>query len=221
MRILVADDDAICRCLLETTLQKWGHDVVSCSTGGEALRHLSGSEPPELAILDWMMPELDGPEVCREVRSTARANPLYLVLLTTRSRRDDVVEGLNAGADDYMIKPFDLEELRARVLAGGRIVQLQAALSERVRELESALAQVKQLQGLLPICSYCKRIRDDENYWEQVELYIGKHSHAQFSHGICPACFEKHVRPQLDEISRGRGEPTRPGLADSTPNAIP
>jgi CheY-like chemotaxis protein len=202
VRILVADDDAICRCLLETTLARWGHEVVSCTTGGEAWVHLSGSAAPELAILDWMMPELDGPEVCRRLRSAAPPNPPYLVLLTTRSRRDDVVEGLDAGADDYMIKPFDLEELRARVHAGGRIVQLQAALSERVRELEAALAQVKQLQGLLPICSYCKRIRDDENYWEQVELYIGKHSGAQFSHGICPACFEEHVRPQLEELSR-------------------
>jgi CheY-like chemotaxis protein len=199
---LVADDDPICRSLLETTLRRLGHEVVACATGGDALRQLTGSEPPELAILDWMMPEMDGTEVCRSLRASGTPNPPYLVLLTTRSCRDDVVQGLEAGADDYMVKPFDLQELRARVHAGERIVHLQSALSERVRELEAALAQVKQLQGLLPICSYCKRIRDDENYWEQVELYIGKHSQAQFSHGICPACFEKHVRPQLDEISR-------------------
>lgn len=205
MKILVADDDAICRTLLESTLKRWGYEVVPCSTGVDALRQFGTEHPPGMAILDWMMPEMDGLEVCRHLRAAGGANPPYLVLLTARGCRDDVIQGLQAGADDYMVKPFDLEELRARVNAGGRVIRLQAALSERVKELERALAQVKQLQGLLPICSYCKRIRDDQNYWEQVELYIGKHSQAQFSHGICPACFEKHVRPQLAELTRKHG----------------
>ena len=109
----------------------------------------------------------------------------------------DVVKGLEAGADDYMIKPFDAEELRARVRVGFRVLDLQEKLTHRVDELEQALGQIKQLQGLLPICSYCKKIRDDGNYWQQVEEYIGSHSEVKFSHGICPACYEKEMIPQL------------------------
>ena len=111
---------------------------------------------------------------------------LYVILLTARDARADVVAGLDAGADDYLIKPFDLEELRARVQVGRRLVALQDRLADRVAELQEALTKVKQLNGLLPICAYCKRIRTDQNYWEQVEHYVAEHSEAQFSHGICP-----------------------------------
>lgn len=107
------------------------------------------------------------------------------------------MRGLDAGADDYIIKPFNREELRARVKVGVRILDLQNNLAGRVSELERAMAGVKQLQGLLPICCYCKKIRDDQNYWQQVEGYISRHSEAQFSHGVCPDCFEKIVKPEL------------------------
>ena len=89
---------------------------------------------------------------------------------------------------------------------GTRVVALQQALADRVRRLEQALANVKQLQGLLPICSYCKRIRDDRNYWQQVESYISVHSGVQFSHSYCPDCYDKHVKPQLDALDRGPDE---------------
>jgi response regulator RpfG family c-di-GMP phosphodiesterase len=106
------------------------------------------------------------------------------------------VAGLDAGADDYVVKPFDQEELRARVQVGIRVLKLQRSLADRVTELELALDRVNQLQGLLPICCYCKRIRDDRNYWHQVEAYIENHSDAQFSHGVCPECIEK-LRGQI------------------------
>src|SRR5438105_4818844 len=112
--------------------------------------------------------------------------------------------GLGAGADDYIVKPFEREELRARVQVGFRMLALQAALADRVRELEEALTRVKQLQGLLPICSYCKKVRDDRNYWQQVETYIEGHSDAQFTHGICPECREKYVEPELERLRRIR-----------------
>jgi len=112
------------------------------------------------------------------------------MLLTSRDSRADLVAGLDAGADDYLIKPFDPEELRARVHVGLRVLSLQDRLSEQVAELQAALAKVRQLAGLLPICSYCKRIRNDNNYWEQVDSYIAHHSDTLFSHGICPACFD-------------------------------
>jgi len=198
VRILIADDDAVSRHMLEATLQKLGYVTVVAGNGAEAWTLLQDEDAPRLAILDWMMPGMDGPEVCRRARAAPRTPPPYIILLTTRDSRADVVAGLDAGADDYMAKPFDREELRARVGVGVRMVELQQSLADRLRDLEDALARVKQLQGLLPICSYCKKIRDDGNYWNQVETYISAHSGAQFSHGICPDCFEKFVRPQLE-----------------------
>jgi phosphoserine phosphatase RsbU/P len=144
-----------------------------------------------------MMPELDGPEVCRRVRRDLPLANMYLVLLTARESRGDLVVGLDAGADDYITKPFDAEELRARVQVGVRVLALQERLAERVADLQTALAKVKQLRGLLPICSYCKRIRGDDQYWQQLEGYIAEHSDAQFSHGICPTCYAA-VSAELD-----------------------
>jgi DNA-binding response OmpR family regulator len=205
MRMLVAEDDPISRRLLEATLVKWGHEVVLATDGAQAWAALSADDAPRLAILDWMMPELDGVDVCRRVRALPGAASPYLILLTAKGRPEDTVAGLEAGADDYVTKPFDRDELRARIQAGMRIVQLQQSLADRVAELEQALVRVKHLQGLLPICAYCKKIRDDRNYWQQVEGYIAAHSEAQFSHSICPDCYDTHVRPELDRLRRERG----------------
>lgn len=193
--------------MLEATLQKWGYSTITAVDGSEAWRCLQSEDPPQLVVLDWMMPGLDGLEVCRKVRAGARTPLPYVILVTARESRADVVTGLNAGADDYMSKPFDHEELRARIGVGVRVVKLQQSLAARLVELEQALARVKQLQGLLPICSYCKKIRDDKNYWQQVDAYIAEHSEAQFSHGICPDCFEKFVKPELEGPPAG-GEQT-------------
>ena len=130
---------------------------------------------------------------------------MYLLLVTAREGRSDVVAGLDAGADDYVIKPFDPEELRARVAVGVRVLGLQQKLAERVAELQTALSNVKQLRGLLPICSYCKRIRGDDQYWTQVEGYIAQHSDAQFSHGICPTCYHK-LSAELDGLENKRSK---------------
>jgi len=113
------------------------------------------------------------------------------------------MEGFRSGTDDYLTKPFDQDELYARLKVGKRIMELQEKLAKRIGELEESLSKVKQLQGLLPICSYCKKIRNDKNYWEQVEGYFSKHSEAQFSHGICPECYEKHFQEEMDKIKEG------------------
>jgi sigma-B regulation protein RsbU (phosphoserine phosphatase) len=200
--ILVADDDPVHRRLVEAALVSRGFAVVSCRDGDEAWAGLARPDAPELAVLDWVMPGLDGPEICRRVRAREAATPTYLILLTANDRVDQIVAGLEAGADDYLTKPCRLPELVARVRVGLRVVELQRALADRVAALEEALARVKQLQGLLPICAYCKRIRDDRDYWDQVESYLARHADVQFSHGICPECFERVMR---EEVGRDPG----------------
>ena len=204
VKILIAEDDEVSRRMLQVFLLRWGYEVVIAKDGEEAWRVLESADAPKLAILDWMMPVLDGVEICRRVRLAPRASPAYLILLTARGDNQDIVRGLDAGADDYVTKPFNKDEMRARLNVGVRVVELQANLADRVIELERALAGVNQLQGLLPICSYCKKIRDDKNYWQQVEGYISAHSEAQFSHGICPDCYEKIVQPELQKDSSNK-----------------
>src|SRR5687768_7092040 len=198
MKILIAEDNPVSRRVLEATLEKFGHQVIVAADGAQAWTTLQRADAPSLAILDWMMPELDGVEICRRVRETPTSTPPYIILLTAKSERGDVVAGLDAGANDYLTKPFDRAELRARVQVGVQVLELQKNLAARVCELEDALAQVKQLQALLPICSYCKNIRDEQNYWQQLDSYLMEHADVMFSHGICPDCYEKVVQPQIE-----------------------
>lgn len=200
MRILMAEDERISRHLLEKTLRTWGHEVVVARDGNEAWRALQETESPPMAILDWMMPGIDGVELCRRVRQTPTVPPVYIILLTAKGAKSDIVEGLVAGANDYITKPFDRAELQARVQVGVTVVELQQKLAARVIELEEALAHIKVLQGILPMCSYCKHVRNDENYWQSVECYISEHSDAKFSHSICPNCYETVLKPQLQKM---------------------
>ncbi len=198
LKILIAGDDPVSATLLKTLLGQWEYDVVTTENGDEALSVLTAPDGRSLAILDWMMPGLSGPDVCRKVRNSALTRPVYLILLTRLGKRKNIIEGLEAGADDYLAKPFDAAELRARVQAGQRVVNLEHELLARVQELEEALANVQRLQGLLPICSYCKKVRDDKDYWHQVENYVAQHADVQFSHSICPSCYETVIRPQIE-----------------------
>lgn len=205
MRILIAEDDTVSRTVLQAALTKWGHEVVVTEDGEEAWEALQKDGAPALAILDVMMPGLDGVEICRRLRELPTHTPTYVILLTAMSGKRDVVHGLDAGANDYVTKPFDYDELRARVKVGATVVGLQQDLARRVAELVEAVSQVKRLEGILPICSYCKHVRDDRNYWQQVETYVSEHSEARFSHSICPDCYESVVKPSLTQLkSRDR-----------------
>jgi sigma-B regulation protein RsbU (phosphoserine phosphatase) len=204
MRALVADDDRLASTILARALAQWGLAVAIASDGDEAWARLQEDPGLGLAVLDWMMPGLDGPALCTRIRQDPAHAHMHVILLTSRDDRGDIVKGLDAGADDYLIKPFDPEEFRARVRVGIRVITLQDHLAARVRELEDALTNVKQLRGLLPICSYCKRVRADGDYWEQVEHYIAHHSDAKFSHGICPACFDAAVANLPTDVTGGR-----------------
>jgi CheY-like chemotaxis protein len=134
MKILIAEDDAVSRRLLEVTLLQAGHQVFACSDGGEAWGILERPDSPELAILDWMMPGTDGIEICKKIRAVPEPRLVYILILTARGRREDVIAGLEAGADDYITKPFDREELKARVRVGIRMLELQKSLADRIQE---------------------------------------------------------------------------------------
>lgn len=186
MKVLIADDESIARARMESFLSQWGYDFISCSDGTWAWQELTSDEPhPELAILDWEMPGIDGPELCRRIHQTPDLKTIYVLLVTSRDEKEDIIKGLESGANDYLIKPVDKDELYARLKVGVRTVELQNELT--------------RIKGLLPICSYCKKIRNDKNYWEQVESYISKYSKAQFSHGVCPECCKKYLYDDTEE----------------------
>lgn len=193
MNILIAEDEAVSALMLAASLKRWGHVAVITATGTDALAILEGADAPKLALLDWTMPGLTGPEVCQRLRTRKAVESPYLILLTAKGR-DDAAEGLASGADDFVTKPFNPAELQARIAVGVRMLQLQATLNDRVHELEHMLAQVKRLQGLVPICAWCKNVRNDQNYWQQVETYIAEKSEARFTHGVCPACTSRLLK---------------------------
>jgi len=206
MKILIAEDEPVSRCALVATVRSFGFEVVEAGDGDAAWELLQGEDAPRLAILDWVMPGLHGIEICERVRAQEKERPSYLIMLTHRASREDMLEALEAGADEFLAKPFDPTELRARLQVGQRMITLQNALADRVQELKAALDQVRTLQGILPICAYCKKIRNDQDYWQQVEQYIASNTGATFSHGICPECWEQHVVPQLDALKREKAE---------------
>ena len=200
MKILVAEDNLASQLILRTAFEDLGHDLVVTGDGRAACEIMLKPGAPQLAILDWMMPGMDGVEVCRKIRAVKFARPAYLIILTVRDKTADIVRGLKAGANDYIVKPYNLEELQVRVGVGCRVVEMQAAMALQIKELKDAMEHIKTLRGLLPICMYCKKIRDDQQYWQQVEHYVATHTEAQFSHSICPDCYKKHVLPGLDML---------------------
>ena len=176
MRILIAEDDRISRRLLERKLASWGYEVVSCTNGAEAWQALHREDAPSLAILNWMMPGMDGVEVCREIRKQKHPGYTYIILLTARDRKRDIVEGIEAGADDYVTKPFNPHELKVRIRAGRRILEMQAELMQREKlrgVLEMAGATCHEFnQPMQVISGYCelllKQVRKDSLVYDQV-----------------------------------------------------
>lgn len=188
MKILIAEDDRVSRHILTNSLTKWGYELVITGDGSQAWEELQKNEAPAMAIIDWMMPGMDGIELTRRMRGLTRAVPTYIMLLTARADKESIVAGLEAGANDYLTKPVDLNELRARVHVGRQMIDVQTQLADRVAQLEEAISDVQRLTGLLPICCYCKKVRDNQDYWQEVEDYLAEHGEMQFSHGVCPSC---------------------------------
>ena len=148
MNILIAEDDFTSRSILAMILEKHGYGVAAAADGAEAWAAMQGADAPKLAILDWMMPEMDGIEVCRRIRTLETDQPAYIIMLTAKGEKDDIVAGLEAGADDYLAKPYDPDESRARVGVGRRVVEMQAKLAE-ARDALAHEATHDPLTGIL------------------------------------------------------------------------
>jgi sigma-B regulation protein RsbU (phosphoserine phosphatase) len=162
--------------VLSTALKDLGHDVLSAEDGQDAWYQYAQAKP-RIVITDWMMPKLNGLDLCRKLRSDRRLRYTYIIMLTALGGRESFLEGMNAGADDFLTKPVDINILSARVRVAERVVSLQTEASE--------------LEGLLPICTYCKRIRDGQDSWQPIEDYIAQRTETSFSQDLCPECSAK------------------------------
>ena len=205
MNVLVVDDDRISRLHLTYLLEEIGYTPLPVSDGLEALAVLESPDAPPIAILDWEMPGLSGPAICEHIRRRDH-QASYLILLSARESLDDIVTGLAAGANDYLTKPYHREELIARLGVARRVVTLERGLQQRVAELEAALQQVQQLEGLLPICAWCGNIRNDNDYWQKLDTYLAQRTRLRFTHGICPNCMSK----QLAQDHQAASPPPQP-----------
>ncbi len=191
MKILIAEDDPIASKILHLTLEQVGHEVIVVADGAAAWQRFM-DEPVRIVVSDWMMPEVDGLQLCRRIREQAGLDYTYFILLTANHPgRENLAAAMEAGIDDFLRKPLDREAIWMRLRVAERILGFTR--------------QIRQLGELLPICAYCKKIREDGAYWQQIEAYIQEHTGSHFSHGVCPECFER----EMADLERTR---TRPGL---------
>jgi sigma-B regulation protein RsbU (phosphoserine phosphatase) len=201
VKILLAEDDPVARAVLRQALRKLGHETVEAADGAEALKKLA-SDPVRVIVSDWMMPELDGLGLCRAVRARVGADYVYFILLTGQSPSDENQrEAIEAGVDDFLTKPLDVQEIWMRLRVAERILRFAT--------------QVSQLEAFLPICGYCKKVRDDQNYWQQIEGYINARTGTDFSHSVCPDCYQRVVLPEIAKV-RAASPPAPPAKPHAT-----
>lgn len=186
VKILTLEDDPVARRVLREALVRLGHEVQEAADGDQALAMLE-TERARVIVSDWVMPGMDGLEFCRRVRARAIEEYVYFILLTGRTATvENQREAADAGVDDFLSKPLDLNELWMRLRVAERILKYAT--------------QVQQLEAFLPICSYCKKVRDDQNYWTQIESYINERTGTDFSHSVCPECHSRVVVPELERL---------------------
>lgn len=197
MKILAVEDDAVARAVLRQALRRLGHEAIE-APDGESAWDLLQQEPVRVVVSDWLMPRSDGLELCRKIRERVGAEYIYFILLTSNNAtQENRTTAADAGVDDFLTKPLDVQELWTRLRVAERILRYTT--------------QVRQLEELLPICSYCKKIRDDQNYWQQIEGYISERTGSDFSHSVCPDCYQRVVIPELAQMKAGLPPPkTRP-----------
>jgi len=207
-KVLVTDDNPDILLLSTMLLTRAGYEVLEAATG-EACLVAVRTYHPDLVLLDVMLPGMSGIEVCRQIKSDENLKDIFVILASGIQVSSELqADGLDIGADGYFIRPISNREFLARVQAGERIKRAEDALRTKERQqqelishLEEALAEIKTLKGFIPICASCKKIRDDEGYWNQLEAYISKRTDAVFSHGLCPECAEK-ARAEMKRIPK-------------------
>jgi len=197
-KILAVDDEPVNILLIESALED-EYEIFVALSGHDAISQLK-EQKPDMILLDVMMPDISGFDVCKMIKSSAEFADIPIIFLTAMDSREDSRMGLDIGGIDYLTKPVDFDLLKLRVRNHIELKQRNDLVKEQrdllalqKEELELALARVKQLEGIIPICSYCKKIKDDKSSWHQLEQYITDHSDALFSHGVCPECFEKQM----------------------------
>jgi len=211
MKILIVDDDEDIRFLLKSYLESDGYnDILTVASAKEAFDMLekeganiqkeNGREDPvDLILMDIIMHGIDGVEACRQIKGNVRLKDIPVIMVTSMKKVDYLKSAFDAGVADFVTKPVNRIELAARVRS---ILALKAEMDKRKareEELEKALGEIKVLSGLLPICSHCKKIRNDEGYWQHIEKYISDHSNANFTHGICNECLHQFYPEITDE----------------------
>jgi len=200
MLIYAVDDDSINLKLLSTILAQSKFDNLKLFYSGEAMLNEAHQQIPDLVLLDIMMPGMSGYDVLDHLKAEKQLAHIPVIMITAaplEEELDPLKRSFELGAMDYIAKPFSAIELIVRIKSALRI-------EKQRQELEIAGAKIRSLEKLLPICSYCKKVRTDQNYWEEVEVYISEHTETMFSHSICPSCYTTHIKPQLDELKRER-----------------
>lgn len=197
MRVLAIEDQPVSAAQLLATLRALGHEVELASEGGGAwLRLTQGGY--RVVVSDWRMPGMDGLEFCRRLRERGGDYVYFILISATKITKESRELALNAGVDDFLSKPIDPDELGMRLHVAERIIRFAA--------------QVKQLESFLPICAYCKKVRSDDEYWQEIETYLAQRQNTQLSHGVCPHCYDTRVIPQLEQLERdlARQKPREP-----------
>lgn len=188
MKLLIAEDEYTTRLTVQVILERWGYRVDSVEDGASAWELLQKPDGPQIAILDWEMPGIDGVELCTKVKMLDRDTPVYVIILTGRDAQNDILQGFDAGADDYITKPFDENELRARVRVAERLVTIQKELAISNDELRTVLNHVEMLQSNLPVCTSCLRVRNYDDSWNTMQEYVQSKDDPRFLYTICPQC---------------------------------
>ncbi|HMD60614.1 MAG TPA: response regulator [Opitutaceae bacterium] len=188
MKVLAVEDDEVSRSILCRSLERLGHEAIETKDGEEAWSAWL-KEKPRVAVSDWRMPKLDGLKLCRRLRAQQGQEYLYFILLTgTEGSHQNRRAAADAGVDDFLTKPVDLSELWMRLRVAERIL--------------TYTIKVHRLEEMMPMCSYCKKIRDDRNYWQQIESYINERTGTEISHSVCPDCYQRVVIPELARLKR-------------------
>lgn len=196
MKILAVEDNAVARAVLRQALQRLGHEVIEAVDGEAGWTAFQRHDDVRVIVSDWTMPRGDGLDLCRRIRARAGEDYVYFILLTARDASEqNQTDAADAGVDDFLSKPLDVSELWMRLRVAERIL--------------GYTQQVRQLEQMMPICTYCKKVRDDQNYWQQIESYVSERTGSDFSHSVCPDCYQRVVIPEIEEL-KARPKPSAP-----------